>query len=96
MTSYVSFVDVHMLNAEQNQAAHHTQGPMLVLAGAGNSGKTKVIIQRICNLVEIEQVEPDKICAVTFTNKAAKEMRDRLRKQSAKSCAKTFIGTFHS
>lgn len=84
-----------MLNPAQTDAVNHVQGPLLVLAGAG-SGKTKVIIERILNLVNREGINPANICALTFTNKAAREMRDRLRSASGSRIAKTFLGTFHS
>ena len=84
------------LNPPQTEAALHTQGPLLVFAGAG-SGKTRVITYRIANLIAKEGVPPYRILAVTFTNRAAKEMRERLGKLLGDSIARDiWAGTFHS
>lgn len=81
------------LNSKQNEAALTTEGPVLILAGPG-SGKTKTLTARIANLIQAG-VPAENILAVTFTNKAAEEMKTRLAEQCGKSSG-IFIGTFHS
>ena len=83
------------LNPEQRAAVEHFEGPILALAGAG-SGKTRVLTNRIAHLVEEHGVDPASILAVTFTNKAAGEMRQRVRNLLGQEPAGMWIGTFHS
>jgi DNA helicase-2/ATP-dependent DNA helicase PcrA len=83
-----------VLNPEQRAAVEHGDGPLLVLAGAG-TGKTRVLVNRIARLVETG-AEPWSILAVTFTNKAAGEMRTRLRQLLGSAADSMWIGTFHA
>jgi len=83
------------LNAQQRDAVLHTKGPLLVLAGAG-SGKTKVITYRFGYLSSALKVPPGSILTMTFTNKAADEMRERIEKLMGKKLKGSWIGTFHS
>src|SRR6187551_4043577 len=88
---------LHQLNDPQKEADLHATGPLLIVAGAG-AGKTKTLTARIANLIA-EGTSPDKILAVTFTNKAAKEMRERVFSQIKADPfggRGPFIGTFHS
>ena len=82
------------LNPAQLEAVHYVKGPCLVLAGAG-SGKTRVITQKIARLIEVG-LEPKRIAAITFTNKAASEMRERARKLIGKDAKDVMICTFHA
>ena len=82
------------LNSMQEKAVNHIEGPMLVLAGAG-SGKTKVLTSRIANLID-NGISPYNILAITFTNKAAKEMKDRVYRIIGSSANNIQISTFHS
>ena len=83
------------LNPEQRQATEHFEGPLLVLAGAG-SGKTRVLTARVCNLIHEQGILPNQILAVTFTNKAAGEMRDRISGLLGREPVGMWIGTFHA
>src|SRR5882672_2988813 len=83
------------LNAEQREAVLQTGGPLLILAGAG-SGKTRVIASRIAHLVGDGHAQPHEVLAVTFTNKAAEEMRSRVEALLGSDCSRMWVSTFHS
>jgi len=83
------------LNPEQKRAVQHDKGPLIILAGAG-SGKTRVLTHRIAYLIEHRDVNPWHILALTFTNKAAKEMRERVDKIVGYGSENIWVSTFHS
>ncbi len=87
--------DLALLNQAQREAVQHTEGPLLVVAGAG-SGKTRVLTHRVAHLVEDLKVKPSQILAITFTNKAAGEMRERLERMLGATARAIWILTFHA
>src|SRR3990167_5281611 len=83
------------LNPQQREALIHTEGPLLILAGAG-SGKTRVISHKFAHLVKTKKLSPKDILTVTFTNKAADEMKERISHLTGREMNGSWIGTFHS
>jgi DNA helicase II / ATP-dependent DNA helicase PcrA len=83
------------LNPQQTEALKHKEGPLLVLAGAG-SGKTKVITHKYAYLVKVHKIPSESILTVTFTNKAAKEMKERIQGLVGKDIKQAWVGTLHS
>jgi len=88
-------LDLSVLNSRQREAVLHEGGPLVVFAGAG-SGKTRVITYRVAHLISTHDVPPWRILAVTFTNKAAGEMRERLLRLLGEQGASIRVGTFHA
>ncbi len=84
-----------VLNSEQQKVVEHTEGPLLVLAGAG-SGKTRCVIFRTAYLIKVKKIKPWNILVVTFTNKAANELKDRLERTFGINSQNLWVGTFHS
>src|SRR5215472_6263398 len=82
------------LNPPQQEAVTHGDGPLLIFAGAG-SGKTRVLTARIAFLIASHRVWPDRLLGVTFTNKAAREMRSRVEALVGEGAKKMWVGTFH-
>jgi DNA helicase-2/ATP-dependent DNA helicase PcrA len=82
------------LNPQQREAVEHGDGPLLIFAGAG-SGKTRVLTTRIAHLIAQRRVWPDRLLAVTFTNRAAQEMRGRVETMVGEPAGKMWVGTFH-
>ena len=83
------------LNNKQWEACSYTEGPLLILAGAG-SGKTRVLVHRIAYLIEEKGVDPYNILAITFTNKAANEMKERVENAIDVEPGRIWVSTFHS
>jgi len=83
------------LNPQQKKAIECINGPSIVLAGAG-SGKTRVLVHKVLNLIENHTVDPRTIVMITFTNKAAREMKDRIALITENKTTLGYIGTFHS
>jgi len=83
------------LNSEQKKAASKVEGPVLILAGAG-SGKTRTVTYRIAHMVKEKEISPYKILAVTFTNKAAREMRERVETLIGEDSKRVMVSTFHA
>ena len=88
-------MNLESLNSQQYQAVCHNEGPMMVVAGAG-SGKTRVITYRIAHLIRERSVNPESVLAITFTNKAAGEMKERIRSMLDLSGTSPWVSTFHS
>ena len=88
-------MDINNLNDRQKEAVLYNEGPLLIIAGAG-AGKTKTLTTKIAYLIEEENVHPYNILAITFTNKAAKEMKDRLQLLIGDLAKKIQVSTFHS
>ena len=87
--------DLELLNREQKEAVLYTEGPLLILAGAG-SGKTRALTFRIAHLIDECGVNPWNILAITFTNKAAGEMRERVDRIAGYGSESVWVSTFHS
>jgi uncharacterized protein (TIGR00375 family) len=83
------------LNAEQSRAVFHGEGPLLIVAGPG-TGKTMTLTRRIIQLIDVKKIDPQKILALTFTNKAAREMHRRINKAQGHKKGYPVIGTFHA
>jgi len=86
---------IHDLNDQQKRAVRHSEGPLLIVAGAG-SGKTRVLTYRIAYLIHQQKADPNEILALTFTNKAAKEMKERIQELIGEEANRLWMGTFHS
>lgn len=94
-SKFVPSLFLTQLNPEQKQAVEHTEGPLLVLSGAG-TGKTRVLTSRTAYILERRLARPYEILAVTFTNKAAREMKIRLEQMIGSSAQSVWLGTFHA